>query len=116
MSSMFFMVSVSADGDRLVGAELDHLAELLHGRDLRLRDLPARSFSESSLRAASSAGPWLARLALSACNCRLAASRGMSRPERSTMVPSRWRSTVPAPAEMTMAIAAITAKAETGCP
>ena len=36
MSSIFFTVSVSADDDRLVGAELDDLAELGQRSHLRL--------------------------------------------------------------------------------
>ena len=75
-----------------------------------------RSFSASSLRAASSAGPWLARLALCADSCRLAARRGMSRPLRSTMVPPSRPSIRPAPAEMTIAMPAMTAKAANRLP
>ena len=44
-----------------------------------------RSFSASSLREASSAGPWLARLALCADKLQAGGKTGMSRPLRSTM-------------------------------
>src|ERR1700730_15807204 len=76
----------------------------------------ARSRSASSLPEASSAGPWLARLGLCAANCRLAARRGMSRPLRSSIEPPRCPSTVPAPALITMAMPAITAKAANRLP
>src|SRR5260370_23814606 len=76
----------------------------------------ARSFSASSLPEASSAGPSLARLALSAANCRLAARRGMSRPLRSSIDPPRCPSTMPAPALITTAMPAITPKAANKLP
>ena len=75
-----------------------------------------RSAKASSVREAKSAGPWLARLALCADNCRLAARRGMSRPLRSTMAPPRCPSTMPAPALITIAMPAITAKAANRLP
>jgi hypothetical protein len=75
-----------------------------------------RSLSDSSVREASTEGPWLASAALCADSCRLAASRGMSLPLRSTMTPPRWPSTRPAPAEITMAMPAMTAKAENRLP
>ena len=75
-----------------------------------------RSCSASSLRDASSAGPWLARPALWVASCRLAASLGMSRPLRSIIISPSWPSTMPAPALMRMAMPAIPAKAANRLP
>ncbi|MHC2688380.1 hypothetical protein ACVME9_000871 [Bradyrhizobium liaoningense] len=75
-----------------------------------------RSFRASSLCAASRAGPWAARLALSADSCRLAARRGMSRPLSSVMRPPRFCSARPAPAAITRPMPAITAKAANRLP
>ena len=75
-----------------------------------------RSLNNSSLREASSAGPWPARLALCADNCRLAARRGMSLPLRSTMVLPSCPRTIAAPALITIAMPAITPKAANRLP
>src|SRR6201987_5225047 len=78
---------------------------------LAVRSLSAFWFCE-----ASSAGPCAASVALWACSCRLAASRGMSCPEKSIMTPPRWRNKKPEPDELQIAIAAITAKAANRLP
>src|SRR6185437_8235571 len=76
----------------------------------------ACSSSASALREASSAGPWLARLALWAASCRLAASRGMSCPLKSSIDLPSCPSTMAATVEITMAMPAITAKAANRLP
>ena len=116
MSSMFFTVSVSAVTMVLSAPSAMTSLSLASAVACVSLIFLRRSFSASSVRTASTAGPWLARAALCAESCRLAASRGMSVPERSTITPPRWRSTRPAPAEITMAMPAMMAKAENKLP
>ncbi len=66
--------------DGLVGAEFNDLAELLRCDLLGFLHFPGAVGQRCWLREANRSGPWLARLALSAASCRLAARRGMSRP------------------------------------
>ena len=116
VSSMFFTVSLSAATTAL-SAPSSMISPSFSSVTAWVSFIfLARSFSASSLREASSAGPWLARLALWAASCRLAARRGMSRPLRSIMVPPRCPSTMPAPALITIAMPAITAKAANRLP
>ena len=111
MSSMFFTVSVSA-ATTVLSAPSSMISPSFCSATAWVSFIfLVRSLSASSLREASSAGPWLARLALCADSCRLAARRGMSRPLRSTMVPPSCPSTRPAPALITIAMPAMTAKA-----
>ena len=116
MSSMFLTVSVSA-ATIVLSAPSSMISPSFCSAIVCVSFIfLERSFSASSLRAANSAGPWLARLALCADNCRLAARRGMSRPLRSTIIPPRCPSTRPAPALMTIAMPAITANAANRLP
>ena len=111
MSSMFLTFSVSAATTALSAPSSTISPSFCSATVWVSFIFLVRSFSASSLRAASSAGPWLARLVLCADSCRLAARRGMSRPLRSTMVPPSRPSISPAPALMTIAMPAMTAKA-----
>ncbi len=111
MSSMFLTFSVSAATTALSAPSSTISPSFCSATVWVSFIFLVRSFSASSLRAASSAGPWLARLVLCAESCRLAARRGMSRPLRSPMVPPRRPSISPAPALMMIAMPAMTAKA-----
>ncbi len=76
MSSMFLTVSLSA-ATTVLSAPSSMISPSFSSACAWVSFIfLVRSFSASSLRAASSAGPWLARLALCADSCRLAASRG----------------------------------------
>ena len=78
-SLMFLMVSPSARHDRLVGAELDDLAELLLRGLLDLLHLLGALVQRVLALRGQQRRSLAARLALCADNCRLAARRGMSR-------------------------------------
>ena len=109
MSSMFFTVSVSA-ATTVLSAPSSMISPSFCSADgLRLLHLRG-AFASATPRCARQAAPVPgspgSRSAPS--NCRLAARRGMSRPLRSTMVSPRWRSTMPAPALITIAMPAIT--------
>ena len=111
MSSMFLTVSLSAV-TTVLSAPISMISPSFCSASVWVSFIfLERSLSDSSLRAAKSVGPWLARLALCAESCRLAARRGMSRPERSIMMSPSCLSTRAAPALITIAMAAITAKA-----
>ena len=78
VSSMFLTVSVSA-ATTLLSAPSSMISPSFCSVTFWVSFIfLERSFSTSSLSEASSAGPWLARLALWAESCRLAARRGMS--------------------------------------
>ena len=116
VSSIFFTVSLSADTTSL-SAPSSMISPSFSSAICWVACIVlVRCCSASSLREASSAGPWLARAALWVASCRLAASLGMSRPLRSIIISPSWPSTMPAPALMTMAIPAIPAKAANRLP
>ena len=111
MSSMFLMVSVNA-ATTFLSAPSSVISPSFASVTAWVSAIfLARSLSSSSVFESNSAGPWLARLALWADSCRLAARRGMSLPLRSTMVTPRRPSSRPAPALITIAMPAMTAKA-----
>ena len=98
--------------DRAVADEFGDQAGYLL-TDLSLPDAGGRSATAALAAGVPPREVWLA---LCAESCRLAARRGMSRPLRSTMVPPSRPSISPAPAEITIAMPAMTAKAANRLP